>query len=94
MTGLTAALAVYHLFGSGLPSTQQRISMCISQHNPHMWHHEGMEKTRTRLSLQLWNSWRDIEERGKNCEGRPVRGDQRGENCEGRTARVRGEGER
>ena len=33
-----------------------------------------------------------IEGRGKNCEGRPARGDQRGENCEGRTARVRGEG--
>ena len=45
-------------------------------------------------SVVLWNSWRDIEGRGKNCEGRTARGDQRGENCEGQTARVRGEGER
>ena len=40
---------------------------------------------------QVWNSWRDIEGRGENCEGRPARGDQRGENCEGRIARARGE---
>ena len=46
------------------------------------------------VCINLWNSWRDIEGRGKNCEGRTARGDQRGENCEGRTARVRGEGER
>ena len=62
----------------------QRITICS-----HGYHHSGSMATPalgTRDVRLLWNSWRDIEGRGKNCEGRTARGDQRGENCERRTA--------
>ena len=48
------------------------------------------EKVPTGCALDMrfiWNSWRDIEGRGENCEGRTARGDQRGKTCEGQTAR-------
>ena len=46
---------------------------------------------RTQQERALWNSWRDIEGRGENCEGRPARAtsEQRGRqaNNEGEEAR-------
>ena len=102
--GPVATLRFCHLRPRCVSKQRRTTNVIISDRVWWIWCDAGLATVATRPqrsphsvasnSRPVWNSWRDIEGRGKNCEGRTARGDQRGENCEGRTARVRGEGER